>query len=297
MPNEIRFHHAGDVTVKAGYVLPERRITDYELVYFPSGTPTVYTVENTPHVLTLPCVIVTRPGELHSYQFDPKRPTRHLYIHFDCHQDTVRERFSLLHSSAVSSVILQEYSLVPMLMKQLLFYFHRRPEQWKRLSESLFLALLDELEQLIQPDARLSSEMTLPMQIDHAMQYIDDHLSEPLDILELAQNVGWSHEHFTRMFQHHTGFSPKKWIIKRRLDLAGQLLLRRTDSIKEIAREVGFTDEYYFHRLFTQRMGMTATEYRKTYGDKRMHELAPPEAHGRFYPLNHSFTLEQREKK
>jgi AraC family transcriptional regulator len=294
--SDIRFHTAGDVTVRAGYRLKERKIVDYELVYFPIGSQTVYTAASIPHMLTSPCVILTRPGEPHSYQFDPRKPTRHIYTHFDCNQ-AVQERFSLLNSTSVASVILQEYSLVPVMMKQLLFYFHRRPGHWKRLAESLFLAMLEELENLILPDARLSSEIAVPMQIHTALQYIDDHVTDKIDILELARTVGWSHEHFTRTFQQHTGFSPKKWIIKRKLDLAAQLLLRRTDSIKEIAGSVGFTDEYYFHRLFTQRMGMTATEYRRSYADKRMHELAPPEAHGRFYPLNHFFTLEQREKK
>ncbi|TBL81042.1 helix-turn-helix domain-containing protein [Paenibacillus thalictri] len=297
MLDDIRFHLAGDVTVKAGYQLPERVITDYELVYFPAGTQTVYTAAGQREVLSRPCVIMTRPGEPHSYQFDPKKPTRHIYIHFDCVKETIQERFTLLNSTAVTSVALQDYSLVPILAKQLLFYFHRRPEKWKRLTESLFLAILEELENLIFPDAHLAADIPMPLQIHDALQYIDDHVTEKIDILLLARTVGWSHEHFTRTFQHHTGYSPKKWITKRKLDWAAQQLLQSTDSIKEIAMNAGFADEYYFHRLFNQRMGMTATEYRRSYGDRKMLELAPPEAHGRFYPLNHFFTLEQRQKK
>ncbi|MDF2724255.1 MAG: DNA-binding protein AraC-type [Paenibacillus sp.] len=295
---EIRFHHAGDVTVKPGHLLQERKIPDYELVYFPVGTQTIYTASGLPSILDQPCVIMTRPGELHSYQFDPKKPTRHLYIHFDGGTAALRDRFALLNSTDVKFVILQDYSLVPLMIKQLLFYFHRQPEQWKRLAESLFIAMLEELDNMVTPDARLSIEQTKPIQIESALQYIDDHMTEAIDISQLARHVGWSHEHFTRTFQQHTGLSPKKWIIRRRLDMAAQLLLQRTDSIKQIAKSVGFTDEYYFHRLFARQMGVTASEYRRAYGDKRMLQMAPPaESQGRLYPLNHFFRLEQRNPK
>ena len=65
-----------------------------------------------------------------------------------------------------------------------------------------------------------------------------------------------------------------------------------TDSVKEIAREVGFADEYYFYRLFRRWMGMTSAQYRKRYGDPRLRELAPADDWSRFYPTNHSFVLD-----
>ncbi|RKN84473.1 AraC family transcriptional regulator [Paenibacillus ginsengarvi] len=290
--SRIRFHHAGDVTVKAGRILGPRTLRDYELVYFPVGSRSVYTANGTAHALDRPCLLVTRPGEQHEYRFDPNSPCRHLFVHFDIGSETELLRYRLFTSSGGCVFPLPDRSLVPQLMKQMLYLFHRHPPRWKVLAEKLLLYMLEELESALEPDGAGYDEQTMPPQISTALHYIDTHASESIGVEQLARLAGWTHEHFTRSFQHYVGHSPKRWIIKRKIDLASQLLLQSSDSVKQIARGIGFADEYYFHRLFRRTMGMTATEYRHKYGDTRMRELAPPDDWGRFYPLNHFFVLE-----
>ncbi|WP_274361897.1 AraC family transcriptional regulator [Paenibacillus thermotolerans] len=290
----IRFHHAGDVTVKGGHRLGPRIIDDYELVYFPAGNGTVYEAQGRNYPQDVPTVVVTRPGEPHHYTFDPELPTRHLFIHFDPADERLLERYSLLGRTAVCSIGLRRESLVPQLMNQLMYCFHTRPARWRQLGEMMLLSILEELESgLAEPAAGVSAEeASLPPQISTALSFMEAHLTEKLEIDRLARHVGWSHEHFSRTFQQHVGCSPKEWMTKRRIEHAAQLLLQRSDSVKAIARESGFGDEYYFHRLFRRRMGVTATEYRKKYGDPRFHELVPANGFGRFYPLNHFFALD-----
>ncbi|MEF3303415.1 AraC family transcriptional regulator [Paenibacillus sp. GYB003] len=290
----IRFHHAGDVTVKAGRRIAPRRLHDYELVYFPVGTQSGYTVSGSEHVLDRPCVLFTRPNELHEYRFDPDRPCRHMFVHFDIGRQSGLMDYRLLEEQTCCVFPLEDRSLVPQLMKQLLYLFHKRPPRWISLAEKLLLYMLEELESALEPAGADFDEQTLPPQISDALHYIEAHAKEPIEVERLARNAGWSREHFTRTFQHHVGHPPKQWIMRRKIELAAQLLLQRPDSVKQIARGVGFADEYYFHRLFRKTMGMTATEYRRKYGDARMRELAPPDDWGRFYPLNHFFILEKR---
>ncbi|WP_199615303.1 AraC family transcriptional regulator [Paenibacillus alkalitolerans] len=288
----IRFHHAGDITVKAGHRLGPRVIADFELVYFPIGNGTVYDIDGMEHMLNAPCALLTRPGEPHTYAFDPALPTRHLFIHFDVGNEALHERYPLLSRGTPAIVQLHNQSLVPQMMKQMLYYFHTQPGRWRFLCEMLFLSVLEELESEAESGTLNTEETAMPHQIYHAMKYMEDHLAEKMEIERLARHVGWSHEHFTRTFQQHVGHTPKAWMTKRKIERAAQLLLQRSDSVKEIAREIGFGDEYYFHRLFRRWMGMTATEHRRKYGDLRFRELAPPDDWGRFYPLNHFFALD-----
>ncbi|MFK7697712.1 helix-turn-helix domain-containing protein [Paenibacillus sp. HJGM_3] len=290
-PPSIRFHVAGDVTVKAGHTLGPRQIPDYELVYFPVGSRTVYAIHNCEHRLDQPCVVFTRPGESHQYRFDPQAPCRHLFIHFDIEEQSSLKHFRMVTDAACSVIPLQDRSLLPQLMKQMLYMFHVQPARWKSLAETLLHYMLEELECALEPTANAYDEQKMPPQISSALHYIDAHAREPIDVEQLARQAGWSHEHFTRTFQQHVGHSPKHWINKRKMDVAGQLLLQQSDSVKQIARTLGFADEYYFHRLFRRMMGMTATEYRRKYSDARMRDLAPPDDWGRFYPLNHYFVL------
>lgn len=293
---EIRFHHAGDVTVKAGRRLGPRRLIDYEIVYFPVGTQTEYNAADAKYILDYPCVLLTRPGELHEYRFDSDSPCRHLFVHFDIDNQSDLNRYRLLKDFQYCVIKLQDRSLIPQHMKQMLYMFHHRPPRWRSLAEKLFLYMLEELESEleIETGSVRYDDRALPPQISGALQYIEAHSREPIEVEQLARNAGWSHEHFTRTFQQHVGHAPKHWIIKRKMNLAAQLLLQQTDSVKQIARDLGFADEYYFHRLFRRTIGMTASEYRRKYGDARMRELAPPDDWGRFYPLNHFFVLDNQ---
>jgi AraC-like DNA-binding protein len=291
---EIRFHRAGDVTVKAGRHLGPRRLTDYEIVYFPVGSRTRYEADGAGHILDSACVLLTRPGELHEYRFDSDSPCRHLFVHFDVDPLSGLIHYRLLKDFQYSVIPVQDRSLIPQHMKQMLYLFHVKPPRWRAMAEKLLLYMLEELESGLETesDSGRYDERTMPPQISGALQFIEAHAREQIEVEQLARLAGWSHEHFTRTFQQHVGHAPKHWIIRRKMNAAAQLLLQRTDSIKQIARDLGFADEYYFHRLFRRTTGMTATEYRRKYGDARMRELAPPDDWGRFYPLNHYFILD-----
>ncbi|MGE7826713.1 AraC family ligand binding domain-containing protein [Paenibacillus sp. NPDC093718] len=76
-------HNVGDIIIQAGFVLGPRTIDDYELVYFPDGSGTVYEIGGQAFLLDEPCFIFTRPGEQHSYRFAAEKNVRHMFVHFD----------------------------------------------------------------------------------------------------------------------------------------------------------------------------------------------------------------------
>lgn len=287
----VQFHVAGDLTMKAGHQLEPRQIPDYELVYFPGGTKATYTVDGQVFDLHKPSVLITPPGLRHAYAFDPSQPTRHLFIHFDLLSPLWKERFPQLLGDHPPIVDLDDHSVVPPLIKQILHYFHQRPERWKGLTEMLFLAVLEELEASLLMRAEQALKVSVPAQIANVLQYIEDHLQESITVECLVDMTGWSHEHFTRVFQRCLGYTPKQWMNKRKVELSAQLLLHSSDNVKEIAYRVGYQDVYYFYRLFRKWMGLTTTEYRRKYGDPRLRDMAPVDDRDPFYPKNRFFIL------
>jgi AraC family transcriptional regulator len=125
----------------------------------------------------------------------------------------------------------------------------------------------------------------MPLQIVQALKFIDKNLHLPLNIKKLAQHVGWTHEHFSRLFVQHMGRSPRDAIIERRIERACQLLLHKEWSIKQIAYSVGYLDENYFCRVFKTINGMTASEYRLKNFDPRFDVLDAADL-GIIYPPN-----------
>lgn len=68
--------------------------------------------------------------------------------------------------------------------------------------------------------------------------------------------------HFSSMFRTRTGFSPVEYFNHLKVQHACQALAFSPKAIKEIADDLGFSDQYYFSRIFSRFMGMSPSEYR-----------------------------------
>jgi AraC-like DNA-binding protein len=79
----------------------------------------------------------------------------------------------------------------------------------------------------------------------------------------LARGLGVSYSWFRKTFTAHTGLSPHQYLLELRLIHARSRLAETRLSVKEIALEVGFEDEYYFSRLFRQKLGLSPSQWRK----------------------------------
>lgn len=105
---------------------------------------------------------------------------------------------------------------------------------------------------------RLGQEGTQEVkeEIFRALQYIDLHLSDVnLSQDVVAEHAGLSVSYFCRIFKNNMGISYSNYIIKKRIELA-EMLLRTTDKkVYEIAKEVGYTNERYFARLYKEQTG------------------------------------------
>ena len=78
----------------------------------------------------------------------------------------------------------------------------------------------------------------------------------------LAQELGVSYSWFRHTFTAHTGLSPHQYLLELRLVRARSLLAETEFSIKEIAMQTGFEDEFYFSRLFRQKLNLTPSQWR-----------------------------------
>ncbi|GFN33138.1 AraC family transcriptional regulator [Paenibacillus xylaniclasticus] len=263
-------HTAGDLVAKPGTGLKPRRIRDYELIYFPEGTNGVYIVEGRVHSLAEPCFIITRPGEWHEYRYDAVQPSRHLFVHFgfEKYEDAEERMLPILRDSGPARIV-QTDDLHVGMMTQLLNIGYNYPNRMQHRGSTLLLALLEELNGCIVDHRPTEKAQTIPPQIIKAMDYIEEHLEEPLTVEGLAERAGWTHEHFTRLFARYTGRTPREMIIQRRIERACQLLLYHETTVKEVAYAVGFSDENYFCRVFKSVKGVTATQYRKKYYNPR----------------------------
>jgi AraC-like DNA-binding protein len=78
----------------------------------------------------------------------------------------------------------------------------------------------------------------------------------------LAAELGVSYSWFRRSFQTQTGFTPQRFRWLQRLDRACQLLTDSGQSVGGIARELGFSSQAYFARMFRKETGLSPSVWR-----------------------------------
>lgn len=103
-------------------------------------------------------------------------------------------------------------------------------------------------------------------QINKVIDYIYANLNRSIPIDELSSQLELSTYHFHRIFSTTVGESIGKYILRRRLERAANMLLGSDATIKDVAYDWGFSSVSAFCRSFKRQFGITAEEYRSKNG-------------------------------
>ncbi|WDI43765.1 AraC family transcriptional regulator [Bremerella sp. P1] len=124
------------------------------------------------------------------------------------------------------------------------------------------IGIIGVCRKLDKADKRLEDfDLLLP-----AIEYIEKHQTEPIQVSSLAKCCGMALTTFRREFKLLFRITPVKFLTRLRLHHACTMLNSRTRSVGEIALCCGFNDQNYFTRQFRQVFGMTPTEFREHHG-------------------------------
>lgn len=91
--------------------------------------------------------------------------------------------------------------------------------------------------------------------------YINNHLSQKLNVSRLSEIMCVSTDHFIRIFKSVNGLTPNQYIQRKRVERAQTLMLSSDMSIKEIAEEVGIPNLSQFSKLFYKQAGVAPSLY------------------------------------
>jgi len=99
--------------------------------------------------------------------------------------------------------------------------------------------------------------------IKQSIDYIEDHLQEPLTMNDIAVQAGFSKFHFHRIFHEKIGMSITEYIRMRRLANASAALLFTNEKILDIALYYQFQSQEAFTRAFKKTYHLPPGQYRK----------------------------------
>lgn len=118
---------------------------------------------------------------------------------------------------------------------------------------------------LIQERTAPNQQQPNPAQrITQTIDYMKEHLNQPLQLDTLAALANLSRSRYVALFKQEVGYAPIDYFIRLRMHSACQLLDTTNASIKEVATRLGYDDPLYFSRLFHAVNELAPTEYRRT---------------------------------
>ncbi|HKK62133.1 MAG TPA: AraC family transcriptional regulator, partial [Bacteroidales bacterium] len=101
--------------------------------------------------------------------------------------------------------------------------------------------------------------------VQQAIHYMNRNIDRSITNETLADVVGMAVNSFGRLFKEQTGLSPQHYLTRIRIENACNLLYHTNHNIDSIAEESGFSDRYYFSRVFKNQMNISPVRYRKQF--------------------------------
>jgi AraC family transcriptional regulator len=132
------------------------------------------------------------------------------------------------------------------------------------------------VRQQIHPLPAREGGRLLTWQARKVNDYIDSHITEPILVADLCALIQRSEAHFSRAFKRTFGESPHSFVIRRRVELAGQYMLTTDASLSDIASQCGFADQAHFCNHFRQSVGETPAAWRRVHRMLHDENEGPP---------------------
>jgi AraC-like DNA-binding protein len=231
-------------------------VTDsYVLVWMDEGE-TVVVLDGESIQLDARSLVLTPPGGRVEYPWDP-RSVQMGYLHFQDPRAAPRPRFYRL----------DEDSIVPPLLRHIRWLAFEGREGWDAEGQSLFRYALRALD-----SGRWSTRGTinsaLSPQLERVLRFLAaEWYQQPTRaprLTELAASANLSREYLSRIFTTELGIPPLATLRLLRLSRAASLLRGTNLTVRAVAEQCGFSNEFHFSTTFRDYAGVSPSSFRES---------------------------------
>lgn len=104
----------------------------------------------------------------------------------------------------------------------------------------------------------------LPSLARQVRNYLDKNFTQQITTKSFQNIFGYNEKYISTLFKSEFGISPSKYISELRLKMAKTLMQNNPDILtKDVAEIVGFSDAFYFSRVFKSHEGISPSQFLK----------------------------------
>lgn len=239
-----------------------------EIVYVEHGVAN-YTVDAKTLDIQAGQILIIDPGSIISVTTKNSTPTTYWVLRATNFKFPDSKSNGLLASNQNYS-ILEIESFIPFVMSMFSFFKNGYEHDISQSSDAYqyglasLLTLLYEMQKKKNEEHLEIHERPDPF-LQNVIRYIDKHFTEPITLQTMAEHLNASSSYISHLFSQVFGISPINHVIDKRICHAKWMLISTTDSVETISEKVGYSNVYYFQKLFSQRIGCSPAEYRAMY--------------------------------
>ncbi|AIQ48932.1 AraC family transcriptional regulator [Paenibacillus sp. FSL R7-0273] len=120
------------------------------------------------------------------------------------------------------------------------------------------------MEQLVREQGMYSSPVPASeprLQVIQA--FIDQHLTENITSIDIAQYLYLNPSYFSRYFKRLTGLSFTDYVHQYKMKIAANMLKNSSQTLEMLAMGLGYSDRAYFSKVFKKYIGVTPSDYKQ----------------------------------
>lgn len=126
----------------------------------------------------------------------------------------------------------------------------------------LYQRLVPIVEYILEHIPRQNSKVDSPEYVEQITRYLYNHLNEPLSLQSLCSNFNLSQTYMSKLFRKYTDLSFGKYLLNLRINFAKSLMDGNPNIlIREVSDLAGFSDQFYFSKMFKTVTSFSPSEY------------------------------------
>ena len=249
-----------------GWEIGTRTIPDHEFVLITQGKG-IITIEDNKHEGRAGTLFYFYPGLPHSLISCNENPMHFLAVHFSFTNVQYENNNWFLNNSINNTILpipsvleIRNYVKLKEILVEIDKYWRSKTIGKELMCKGFFLQLLSNILQDLELNCYNYSARN---KVDEIISHIHKNLDKDLDTKMLADTVSLSPGYMCKIFKEVTGYSLKKYINRCRVDAAKKMLAEEGLKVKDVAKRLGFKDEFYFSKVFKNIEGISPKDFKR----------------------------------
>ena len=240
-----------------------RTLQHHELIFVCEGNGTIVIGENR-YPMKKGMLFYIPPGVQQTIEPRAQNPEHYMTVHFSGSRMVLDTEGKWNHRGNIQTLRqplsqeITDYIPLEELFEKLLDTWNDKGPSYEFVAATLLRQLLIWVSQ---NNIKQSKNHAISLKIDRIIEYLRQNINRKVTLEELSGIAGLSTFYLSRAFKDATGYPIIMYFNKMKIEKAKELLIEGNKKVKEVAYELGYTNEFYFSRMFKRVEGLSPKEY------------------------------------